>query len=997
MRNADGTLNGDLGDSISAKTSGSVISLKPLSTSSFDENDTIYDLLPVVINQPPLITKSMMAASKPAIVPYASADSSGKNLYLFPDGTVKVMLGTSFQLRIEARQPSVYNVENGIPIIKPATADLTYVWRFNEELTTTNYISSLQSKIEIEKNELTITRIQPQHAGTYVCEVSNDIGTTTSETITIEVLNPDVDSYFYTNLVENGNAKLGVDNWDANNEDFIVSEFTNADSKDLRTPNRVDVFGYTTDTMHPRPYQIDSGFIKNLTYTDDFIGNGKGLYFTRTPYKFEAAGGNILVKAYQDIDVTDLQDLIKGSIYGIDGVRAVFGCYIGNGVGSYIPTRELVLPENRLNVLNYFPGAPRVSVENFLLAGPGRIEDRAYVTLEEYDQETRLASKLLNNDGSTAVQGNTITLLDPYQKRFKKFSGQRYYNEDKYKINQLSKGDGTDQILFAAEDLYPDLDSRPNYGQYLEFNKVVIERLNPKTTKIRIGIHFFTNDWRIFNTADYLDSNSEYIFETIGWERNYKRGTFGQDGTTAEVDWIRSILNGNEKYKDKPIIEQVPLAPTPRVAVTGLSLALFPIERQNKAATDYYTNVSLAKNDTPATALPVVLKKNLSYDPYGSTTRFLHVAFRHISKQGFEFKPNKTVKVNHISGINFSSYVQNQPRTHFSIDEDTFFPFEKNSKVQIIGTSATTWKLAAESDYVNSLTPYNIEVYKSPSGSVSMLTSASLEKIKTGVWGVKKGFSSYAYPAEIKNASWQNEFAYTVYYMVRPPSGSTVTSESQLQRNSYVLHIKWDKQNREIYLRRAVATKGGKGELSAKVTDFQLDPNGRFTFALPKELLHTPILQGGLGIPYKPQNISGSASSIFDILQKNPDSNNSNNIESIISTISFPSDDALITTASFKTDIQSYLYSTASDAVTTETLQNKYGISDDTQLSITLNDVLDPDYTTSLYAVTIVPMRTKTVQGKQIPDYGTPVSGSDSFGFKYKIVYGWISDKQTQI
>jgi hypothetical protein len=261
-----------------------------------------------------------------------------------------------------------------------------------------------------------------------------------------------------------------------------------------------------------------------------------------------------------------------------------------------------------------------------------------------------------------------------------------------------------------------------------------------------------------------------------------------------------------------------------------------------------------------------------------------------------------------------------------------------------------------------------------------MLTSASLEKIKTGVWGVKKGFSSYAYPAEIKNASWQNEFAYTVYYMVRPPSGSTVTNESQLQRNSYVLHIKWDKQNREIYLRRSVDTKGGKGQ-----------------FALPKELLHTPVLQGGLGVPYKPQDISGSASSIFDILQRNPDSNNSNNIESIINTISFPSDDALITTASFKTDIQSYLYSTASDAVTTETLQNKYGISDDTQLSITLNDVLDPDYTTSLYAVTIVPMRTKAVQGKQIPDYGTPVSGSDSFGFKYKIVYGWISDKQTQI
>ena len=242
MRNLDDTLNGDLNDSISAYTTGSVASLLP--TSSINENETSYDLIPVVLNQPPIITVTIGDASRPKIKSSTSANASGENLYQFPDGTVKVLQDVTFELRIGAIQPNTLNVENGIPVIKQGTEELSYVWRNDAGVVLSDEKASLQSKITVTKNVIRFERIQPSSAGSYTCEISNDVGTVISEPITLEVLNPDLDAFFYKNLIVNGNATDQINGWDGDVDTFVAREMTKADTVDLKTPNRVDLVGY---------------------------------------------------------------------------------------------------------------------------------------------------------------------------------------------------------------------------------------------------------------------------------------------------------------------------------------------------------------------------------------------------------------------------------------------------------------------------------------------------------------------------------------------------------------------------------------------------------------------------------------------------------------------------------------------------------------------------------------------------------------------------------
>jgi hypothetical protein len=207
MRYPDQSLIGDLSDSFYAKTSGSVNFIVP---SEVNENNTTYNLLPIVINKPPVIISSITDASTPPIKSSITADGSSEYMHLSSDGTVKVVLGASFTFRINAEQPSVLNVENGILKMLDANTDLTYIWRRDGVLVDTIDNPTYQSYVIVDKNTITFKLIQPISAGTYTCDISNDVGTTTSEPITLEVLDLDYDSYFFTNLITNPNGLDGV-------------------------------------------------------------------------------------------------------------------------------------------------------------------------------------------------------------------------------------------------------------------------------------------------------------------------------------------------------------------------------------------------------------------------------------------------------------------------------------------------------------------------------------------------------------------------------------------------------------------------------------------------------------------------------------------------------------------------------------------------------------------------------------------------------------------
>lgn len=639
MRNKDGSLIGDLSDNVSAMITGS---LAASAISDVNENDTNYTLLPTIYNQPPIITKSLIEGTIPSTKNYPQTYRSTyptiidgqiiekeANIYKHLDGTIKVIVGTSFTITIEAKQPNTVNVENGIPKVIESTTGLTYAWFKDNVPIITSGVESTGMLIEVKENIVNIQNIHPLLGGDYICEVSNDVGTVVSDTLTIEVYDPNIDDFFNKNLIENPNGEEGTDGWIANNDDFITDNFTKTNTQQLLQPNRVDLFGYNPDTMHPRPYQINTGGIKNLNYIDSFINNKAATYFTRTKYEYEAKGGTFLVKAYQDVDVSDLDIFIRGGVYGVSGVRAIFGCYIGNAVNSFIPTKELLEdPKKATSEKSYFMERPRISPENFVYAGSAlKNKEQAYIIIEELSENAKVVSTLLREDNNNyyeSIATEPIKILDPWSKRLNKYHTEidwsnptttdaintQYYNgqgalasrgleplqyfKDR-SVGSASPADGTDAVLLTAEELYPDRYERFTYGQYVEFNKTILAKLNDKTTKIRITLNYETQDPRIFDKwKEALDATDKVLEFTNyqGYAESMKWGYTGR---------IDDIID----KKDKASILQVyNLANSPRGMITGLNLSLIPILTFNKELTDSNTRILLSKNNNLKTILP---------------------------------------------------------------------------------------------------------------------------------------------------------------------------------------------------------------------------------------------------------------------------------------------------------------------------------------------------------------------------------------------------------
>lgn len=600
MRNIDGSLNGDLGDNESATFSGGLVNYVE---SGIDENETIYSLLPDKINSPPIIVRSIEESSTPKILSYQLANGSSTNMHTSPDGTVKVSMGVNITLAIQAAQSNIPNVENGILTIIPPTQGLSYRWRKDNIYISNSNIPSLQSSLVLIGSKIIITNIQPSHGGVYTCEVSNDIGSVNSEEINIEVYNFDNDSFFYRNLILNPYGKDGINSWNTNNGDFKTAALHVGKKVDLYKPNRVDVFGYTTDMMVPRPYQIDPGILKDVDLYKELSTPGD-VYFTRNNYKYEKRGGNWLVKAYQDIDVTALQEVIKGGIYGIEGIRAFFSCYIGSALPAYIPNVSNIDPNTRTKELKYNLTSPRLSLENFLKAGPSEgVDEKTTVTVEEYNGETRLASTIIDSSNtSSTTQLESITLQDPWSKRIGKYIGQTFPKPSDPQYSAAT-GQKLDSVLLAAEEIWDGSTgtsqarlARPTYGQFIEFNKIILERLHQDTTKIRITIAFEYESNKWSDTFQPFINSSEEIYEYSAYSGQYNDSLDPPDTySKSSYDTIKELPINSGKETQEFMLK----AGVPRGMVTALNLSLLPILKYDTSRTNNHTNTILVKNNTP--------------------------------------------------------------------------------------------------------------------------------------------------------------------------------------------------------------------------------------------------------------------------------------------------------------------------------------------------------------------------------------------------------------
>lgn len=887
MRYLDGSLVGDLNDGLSAFTSQSV---QPISGSSIDENQTEYDLFPLPLNQPPIITGNIVDSSTPTIKSIELTDGLGRDLFVNADRVVRVLLNSSFTLKFEAQQPNTLNVQNGIPTQLSGSQAISYVWKLNEQPIVSQNLGE-GSSVVVNSNILTFVGIQPSYNGVFTCEASNDIGTVVSEPISIEVYDPAQDPLIYRNLVENPYGQDGTTGWNSNNSEFVTKELTTIPVRTLKTPNRVDVFGYRVDNFYPRPYQISNGAFQDVNY-NSILSSKNATYFSRSSYKYFKAGGVEYVKAYQDIDLTDVVDLIRGGVYGVNGVRGVFGCYIGNAISNYKPVEELVLRDKRLNRRQYFLGAPRLSIENTLTAGPPQLIDKVYVTVEQYENETRLPNVILGANDEQIYVGGVITLLDPWNKRLSQASYQ-YYTEDVFNLGFVSgEGSRHEALLNVADQLLPSYQERYNYGQYVEFTKLVFDKLNPRTNKIRITLHYLCQDPRLTE-----DINSD-LFDFTSWDRPHKRNTLG-DTTGPNQPTLDQLINSNPPVgaglRDVPNEEKYFVQPDPRPLVTGVTFGLIPILRPPQSQLFIeQSNLTLTQNQAlpiPTSSADDVLV-DIPFDPLQLNRRNIVVGFNHRSPFYSDSSIDELALVNRRNTMVVGTTIQSSstgPFVQLPISNNSFLPFEFGQQIDMNSNAAITSStdialLRGYSAFVGAGVEVNVST-NAPEQLAEGQATQTINRFKANLTETIQGLDPSKYWAASHIVStinpnfyqgsdfdeegsfsntqiWYKNARFIAYFQRRQtateispitsflPDSAFLTSfeNRNIPYNSYYVELDYSTGNSRVLFYRDQSLPGS-GSLQPVEASHSFE-NGKLLIELPDEVLFNSQSEGGLEIPF---------------------------------------------------------------------------------------------------------------------------------------------------
>ena len=579
------TINGkyliaDLNDKDGAYVSASIPQTE---FSTTNENQTVYSLFPYELNDVPVFTNNIYESSEPQILSERSYTPNRKNLYYDSTGNVRVVAGTSFKLIVTAQQPNVLNVENGIPIIKPANGELRYEWLVDGNLVFDVEPSFLDRRVDQRRpldNVLEFVNVTKRMQGTYTCTVTNDIGQVVSEDIAIEVLDPTQSDdpfapFNRKNAIQNGFALDAANNWTPLIGEVAVKPMLSKDLEAKAKQPNASVFGHVPSEIYPHPINIRANGIQGFSPSDLLKRNA--YYFTRGPIQYIANGGTNQAAMYQDVDLSEITDYISGKAYGSEGVRAYFGCILGNAITRFIPTLDILGPDERNKEEFYYSNAPRISYENFVLAGPAYLEETVTVVVQEYEGETPLQSTLYENGEERLV--DNIQIVDKLSTLYK----QTLQEPVQPPVETVKTGDGDTitlkpivdaqaQILNLYNNIYPNKQEHYAYGQYAEYQDLTISKLNTRTNKIRVTVRFDISTERMNEIAPDIISND--LFDLEIWRRPYIKLVF--------KEFRKSVLsvfqqNQSSQYKDRSLNEQIRPGNSSHAMATSMGLILEPI------------------------------------------------------------------------------------------------------------------------------------------------------------------------------------------------------------------------------------------------------------------------------------------------------------------------------------------------------------------------------------------------------------------------------------
>jgi len=582
-RTLDGKyLIADLNDSEGAFVSASL----PESTklTQFNENQTEYLLFPYELNDPPVITANVFESSEPVIKSILDYKEGESSMYYDEGGVVKVVTGVSFMLKVSVRQPNVLNVENGIPTIIPQQQNLFYEWfKDGDRIIIQNEAETLTP---INQGTLSFSNVTIAEAGAYICRISNDIGSVDTEPIQIEVLEQYItnDPLFSRNLVLNPFAVNNVDDWTTSIGGIVSKRLANKeDESELKQPY-TNLFKHTLGAFYPRPETLHTPSARDYNIPE--IIKDKGMnYFSRDVINYVMNGGTNKVVAYQDIDLTDYTDYISGKAYGCSGVKAFFGCFIGNAISRFIPVIDILGPDERNKPENYYSNAPRISYENFALAGPGLLEESVTVIVQEFSDEEPLMSSISYPlpDGTyeTPRMVSRVEFTDTLSNLLKTITDEESTIQPP--ITSATTADGitvtyppmVNKVLGVYNKVYPNKLEYYTQGQYVDYNHAIFDRLNYNTNKIRITLQFDIDNIALADSNPRTTQVNK-LLELAPYDRPYIKGLVPLQRFRKDVVTVFNE-NQNSKYKDQPLEVQVRPNEVSKAMVTGIGLLLHPI------------------------------------------------------------------------------------------------------------------------------------------------------------------------------------------------------------------------------------------------------------------------------------------------------------------------------------------------------------------------------------------------------------------------------------
>lgn len=438
--------------SYSASNNNLVVSASVSRSIIENPDDTFFSLLPVDYNsyQPVVIKhpRQFFSSSVDYLNDFKRLFQTSSFIptttpLVFDDSIIRILIGESLTLECEIFDPknSGYNV----------TWTRDNVW-----------IQPSQTK-DIIGNKLIIKSLSREDSGDYVCNIVNKYGLVSTEVITIEVIDPRFNPFFYRNLIKNPNGQLGTSNWNEINDGLAARDygtrnflqeqivhdydfnFTNSgyetitelinsplifssstsqsqtlgrydenffeeDTTTVRIPNSSSLFDLSIGpykkyaTFFPNPYNVE---IDSLSKSPKQLAANLGdFFFTRPTIKYFRSKGEVFACSYQDIDLEDNLDILHGLIYGIKNINIVFFCYAGLGI-SRIKSND-----NNQTFITEFDESGKIIIE--FHSDSGVIHSQTQIIETPSDSEffnsVNVNKSILDLRGASVVLGRQIFL-----------------------------------------------------------------------------------------------------------------------------------------------------------------------------------------------------------------------------------------------------------------------------------------------------------------------------------------------------------------------------------------------------------------------------------------------------------------------------------------------------------------------------------------------------------------------------------------------------------